>query len=282
MKNCSCVNVVLLLIHMRKWVALCALVAVGIGSNQAVAQSASAQEPQREITPLSTKARAQVQKLLDAVAAIPAGGDVRGFVDGKIGSLEILLPKAKVFLKRADNSSAISKGTIETDQTGRFNIPHQASGSYVVCAVKQGFEENCSQEKVEVSDHTVVLQLPIALKPLEGVIVGRALLRSGKPAARAGMAVHTPSGTAEVALFDAEGKSIAGPVLANAAGYYVLTNVKAGTKLELRVRYHGATGSRQLSLTENDLRGDKPIDVIVQTQPGPQGDYSSPAIWVPS
>ena len=80
----------------------------------------------------------------------------------------------------------------------------------------------------------------------------------------------------------------AGPVPANAAGYYVLTNVKPGTKLELRVRYQGATGSRHLSLAESDLRGDKPFDIVVQTRTvppkkgpvAPTGDYSPPVMRV--
>ena len=261
---------------MRKWLVLCGLVAIGIGSNRVAAQSASVQKSLRETKPLSREVQEYVQKLMDAVAATPAGGDVRGFVEGKSGNLEILLPKAKVFLKRPDNSSVISQGTIVTDQTGRFNIPHQARGSYLVCAVAQGFAENCSEEKMEVSDHAVVLKLPIALKPLGGTIGGRVLLRDGKPAARAGMAVHTSSGTAEVSLFDAGGKPAAGPVHANAVGYYVLTNVKPGAKLELRVQYQGATGSRQLSLTESDLHGEKPFDVVVQAAGLPR-DYSPPA-----
>ena len=85
-------------------------------------------------TTLSTELPSQIKKLLEVTAAIPPGGDVRGFVEVKVGSNEILLPRAKVFLKRAGDNSIIPQSTVETSAIGRFNTPRQAPGLYRVCA----------------------------------------------------------------------------------------------------------------------------------------------------
>ena len=213
---------------------------------------------------------------------------MRGFVEAKAGTFEILLPKAKVFLKRADNGSVVPQSTVDTDQIGRFRMSRQPAGTYLVCAEAQGFEPGCSTEKATVSDGNVALKLPIALKPVGGVLAGRAILKDGKPVPTVGMAIRSSAARADVSLFDSAGKRLAGPVPVNGAGYFVLTNVSPGTGVELHIHYQGTNGNRRLSLTQNDLRGDKPFNVVIQPrspsnaskrqQPlGPVGNYSPPA-----
>ena len=138
-----------------------------------------------------------------------------------------------------------------------------------MCARRPGLEPKCADDTLEVSDHNVVLNMPIALKPRRGVIYGRA-------SREAVVGIGTAE-TGEVSIFDGAGTLLAGPVPTNAAGYYILPNLKPGVNLKLRVTYQGATASRKLSLTHMDLQGKVPFNIVMKTG-GPNAKHRQPLL----
>jgi hypothetical protein len=227
------------------------------------AQSPIANESTAAIHSLSPELQTRLKRSLDAAAAVPRGGDIRGFVEARFANADILLGHAKVYLKRMSDNSVVADSTVQTNPTGRFITNRQPSGKYLACAEVESFESACADEAIEVVDHEIALKLPIALKPLGGVIRGRVTLPGGEPAAGQGMALYSPSGTTEVSLVDAGGNRVAGPVQANAAGDYIIANVKPGTNLRLRTRFLSMSAERNISLKEADLTGDLPFDILV-------------------
>jgi hypothetical protein len=162
------------------------------------------------------------------------GGGIHGHVvatvevgDGGVfprGLSRIELPGTMVTARNVDTGT--SSAPVPTNAHGYFQVPHLDPGNYQVCAEAPGFSPSCLATNVAVSAFSVVLGDDVRVAPKLPYVAGHVLLgsASGSPCFTDRPAFRTLL-QAQVTLRDGNGKVLAGPVLDNGLGEYLLPDV---------------------------------------------------------
>ena len=195
-------------------------------------------------------------------------GSIHGLVLAEVhenGALtDMAAPDANVKVR---NASGAIVGEASTNLAGIFASPLLPAGSYRVCAGAVGFVETCSSDPVTLVDASKALREPIAMTAQAGALHGRVTLKDGSPAARMAIGAGTTAAAAQVGLAEAGGRVIAGPASVNISGDYVLAPVVPGSDLTVTAKYEGASAAQTLTLTPEELRLGRRIDLTLGSAP---------------
>jgi hypothetical protein len=199
------------------------------------------------------------------------GGQVRGIVvtqlPSGLGTQDVALPNATVYLTPIDTTARVPGSVVATDPNGQFVTARMQAGTYRVCAEAVGFQSGCAVNAIVVTDHVVHLRPHLLLRANGGFVFGHVSLKGVSVAARPKFGSFGAAGAAPVSLMNAAGAVVAGPVSVNGTGIYVLGKVTSAANLSLTGAYEADAGSRTISLSPDDLIGTAPVDLTIGTTP---------------
>ncbi|HWP93165.1 MAG TPA: hypothetical protein VNN20_13310 [Thermodesulfobacteriota bacterium] len=177
-----------------------------------------------------------------------AGGQVESYVFAEVENRQMPLSGVTVFVEDVFTSTPSKK--VKTDLNGRFIVPEQPAGTYQLCWEAPGFVEDCSPDLIDIDNSRVFLS-PIEINPEGGVVSGHVTMADGTPCHYFDPFFEIDV-SASVALVDGMGMEVAGPVLANASGDYLLTSVPSGT-FRLRATCEASMTEETLTTSESAI-----------------------------
>jgi len=174
------------------------------------------------------------------------GGQVHGYVVLGAANVErlpyIRLPQIRVFLK-SSSGVVVGGSATKTNAHGFFVVPKQLSGRYQICVDAAGYVANCEAKPISIVNGTLVLDHDLKIAPKAGFIHGEVRLKDGNQPFWESQFFRTFEET-KVTLNDEKGNVVAGPVLANSLGLYVVPNVVAnGAALTVTAAYAGSAAT---------------------------------------
>jgi len=201
-------------------------------------------------------------------APTPKGAEVHGFVSVRLeqqsqeSSRQIRLPGAEVFL--LDPSSGVEVTSGFSDPHGWYDLAETPAGTYELCARAPNFTQECRPGTITIAQETVHTPDDLLLSPRRDAFWGTVLAQDGKPCFRESSALDLFR-TTRVELWDvALTTLVAGPVLANSQGQYVMPAVPGTGSYQLRSECDAA--STTTPVTVNDLHVAHTLPVV-QTLP---------------
>ena len=207
------------------------------------------------------------------VARVPrgAGGQVHGYVVARVltppgaPSAYIRLPNATVFLKRLPAGAVAATSKVVTNPHGYFIVPNQPPGSYQLCTQANGFIPDCDPKTVTITQGTFVLDHDLMIAPKGGFLRGRVLLHDGQVCYQESQFFRTLV-TTQVSLLGSGGhfateKVVAGPVLANSMGFYVLPGIAQPGSYTLKATCAAGEVVSNAVLASKDVGGAAPFDL---------------------
>lgn len=190
------------------------------------------------------------------------GGEVHGFVVAELKVQRevsfvppprgLYLPDISVFLKNLATGNVGPK--VNTNPHGWYMLPRHAAGRYQLCLEGTGFVPRCDPTSISLSSETYSTPRDASIEPLPGVVQGRVLLKDGAVCYHENPFFGTLQ-TTKVSLEDGGGTVVAGPVLANSMGHYVLPKIPAPGTYVIKGSCAGATAKRPVTLSALDLTG---------------------------
>jgi len=189
------------------------------------------------------------------------GGEVHGFVVARLAGGRVhRLPGARVSL--LDLATSTQGPQVTTDCHGWYTLAKHPAGNYRVCAEADGYVSSCEPAVIPLLSENFSTPQDARLTPSGGVIIGQVRLADDSVAYREHGFFGIRAG-AEVALFDAGGQTIAGPVSANSLGEYALPGIPAPGAYRLEATFLGGESTRAVNLSASDLLGETPFDLVV-------------------
>lgn len=158
------------------------------------------------------------------------------------------LPGASV--KARNTVTNKTSAAVSTNAHGYFQLPRLDAGTYQVCADAPGFTPSCLSSNVTVTNFTVVLGDPVRILPKVGYVFGQVLLADAKrtPCFEDRPAFHTFV-EASVRLVDAGNNTIAGPVVGNGIGEYILPNIQKPGSYRVEAECQAGKAGATVNLT---------------------------------
>jgi hypothetical protein len=219
----------------------------------------------------------EIRRLLTEVrVSLPGtqkGGEVHGFVSADLEDQEledqerralVRLPGATLYLRNLDTGNV--GPTAVSDPHGWFMLARHAPGRYSLCVEAAGYTPNCDPNPIEIGGETVNRPEDARIAPIHGIVRGRVLLADGTPCYRENVLFSTLQ-TTTVALLSGGGARVAGPVVANSQGEYVLPEVPGPGSYVLEAVCAGANVRQGASLNSTDLSGATAVDLTLENSP---------------
>jgi hypothetical protein len=202
------------------------------------------------------------------------GGEIHGFVSTGAGKQDvgatvvgargprIRVPNIKVMAKNTV-TNALS-AAVTTNVNGHFATPRLKTGKYQLCVEAPGFVPNCTTQVFDVASETLVLNFDLLIAPEPGAVQGRVVLADGPqmPCFTERQAFGTEV-AGKVWLVDGGGNQVAGPVMTNGAGQYVLPKIPGPAVYQLKASCDGGQGNRNVTFSSADLAGGS-FDVTIK------------------
>jgi hypothetical protein len=200
---------------------------------------------------------------------LPApGGGVHGFVVAALSEQPeqeqqrlLRLPNVRVYLKEQifPPNGAVGP-TVVTDPHGWYILPKHAPGVYNLCVEASGFIPTCDPAAIVITNETFHPSQDVGIAPVPGILQGRVLLKDGNVCFHEN-SFFTTLQTTTVSLLDPGGvTTVAGPVLANSLGEYVLPQIPGPGSYLFEAECAGAKVTQPVTLTSAHLAGAIPLD----------------------
>jgi hypothetical protein len=221
---------------------------------------------------------------LTAQAGAETGAEVHGFVttetslptaSGISTSRSIHLPDIRVYLRNVDSGEMTA--AVLTNIHGQYILNSPRAGRYQICAEASGFVSRCEPGLLSLAGRGTSAVRQMHIQPISA-IVGHVALENGTPCFHENSFFHSSQSTT-ISLEDGRGTLIAGPVLANSAGWFVLPRpagvgaysvraVCGPTEVKQALAFTDNSGFSSLDLT---LRNAAPEIVALEPSMGGKG-----------
>jgi len=181
---------------------------------------------------------------------------------------DLALPGFEVFLQNVDTGE-ISQ-PVSTDLMGRYAFPTQKPGSYQLHWKQQrGWQEGVLDKQIVIADGMAYPgAADVKAVAGQGLVVGQLKRADGKPT----WVYEEFFGlnlTPEVEALDANGKSVGGPVRANAAGQFAIAGLPK-TSLQLQAKIEAAVAVQAIPATAISLDGSVSPVTMTFNEHGPE------------
>jgi hypothetical protein len=181
---------------------------------------------------------------------------------------DLALPDFEVFLQNVDTGE--TSQPVSTDLMGRYAFPSQKPGSYQLHWKQQGGWQEGVLDKQIVITNSTAYPGTAEVKPVagQGLVAGQLKRADGKPT----WVYEEFFGlnlTPKVEALDADGKSVGGPVRANAAGQFAIAGLPK-TSLQLQAKIEAALAVQAVPATAISVDGSVSPVTMTFNEHGPE------------
>jgi hypothetical protein len=195
---------------------------------------------------MALAACAEDEQSPSSAAITTPGGGVHGYAAVRPGQRlkSVRQPGVSAYLKNPTTGVLVGP-KIATDAHGRYELPPQAPGPYLLCIEGFGVTTNCSP--IMLTQETYNPPGDRVLSPTGGVVWGNVLLADGKSCYHENAGMGAALTTTRVSLLDAIGRNVTRPVTANDRGQYLLSGITGSGTFTVRAECAGSTADRPIT-----------------------------------